>query len=59
MVTESSGGTWQKGNVLADEAGELIAVTRNWAKSYVLWALATDQNTRAACGRGCGTCRGL
>ena len=37
-VTESSGGTWQKGNVLAEEAAELIAVTRNWARSYVLWA---------------------
>jgi glucosylceramidase len=57
-VTESSGGTWQKGNVLADEAAELIAVTRNWAKSYVLWALATDQNHGPHVG-GCGTCRGL
>ncbi len=57
-VTESSGGVWQKGNVLADEAGELIAVTRNWAKSYVLWALATDQNHGPFVG-GCGTCRGL
>jgi glucosylceramidase len=57
-VTESSGGTWQKGNVLADEAAELIAVTRNWARSYVLWALATDQNHGPHAG-GCGTCRGL
>lgn len=57
-VTEASGGTWQKGNVLADEAAELIAVTRNWAKSYVLWALATDQNHGPHVG-GCGTCRGL
>jgi glucosylceramidase len=57
-VTESSGGTWQKGNVLAEEAGELIAVTRNWAKSYVLWALATDQNHGPFVG-GCETCRGL
>jgi glucosylceramidase len=57
-VTESSGGTWQKGNVLADEAAELIAVTRNWAKSYVLWALATDQNNGPHVG-GCDTCRGL
>ena len=57
-VTESSGGTWQKGNVLADEAAELIAVTRNWAKSYVLWALATDQDHGPHVG-GCGTCRGL
>jgi glucosylceramidase len=57
-VTESSGGTWQKGNALADEAGELIAVMRNWAKSYVLWALATDQNHGPFVG-GCDTCRGL
>lgn len=57
-VTESSGGTWQKGNVLAEEAAELIAVTRNWARSYVLWALATDLDHGPHVG-GCGTCRGL
>ncbi len=57
-VTESSGGTWQTGSVLAEEAGELIAVTRNWARSYVLWALATDQNHGPFVG-GCETCRGL
>jgi glucosylceramidase len=62
-VTESSGGTWQKGykgngNILAEEAAELIDVTRNWARSYVLWALATDQNHGPFVG-GCDTCRGL
>lgn len=57
-VTESSGGTWQKGNVFAEEAAELIAVTRNWARGYVLWALATDQNHGPVVG-GCDTCRGL
>jgi glucosylceramidase len=57
-VTESSGGTWQKGNIFAEEAGELIAVTRNWARGYVLWALATDQNHGPVVG-GCDTCRGL
>ncbi len=57
-VTESSGGAWQKGNVLAEEAGELITVTRNWSRSYVLWALATDQNHGPYVG-GCDTCRGL
>ncbi len=62
-VTESSGGTWQKGldgkgNVLGEEAAELIAVTRNWSRSYVLWALATDQNHGPYVG-GCDTCRGL
>ncbi|MGB7548673.1 MAG: glycoside hydrolase family 30 beta sandwich domain-containing protein [Terracidiphilus sp.] len=57
-VTESSGGSWQKGNVMAGEAGELIAVTRNWSRSYVLWALATDQKHGPFVG-GCDTCRGL
>jgi glucosylceramidase len=62
-VTEASGGTWQKGldgngNVLAEEAAELIAVMRNWSRSYVLWALATDQNHGPVVG-GCDTCRGL
>ncbi len=57
-VTESSGGTWQKGNLLAEVAGELIAVTRNWSRSYVLWALATDEEHGPHVG-GCGTCRGL
>jgi glucosylceramidase len=57
-VTESSGGTWQKGNIFAEEAAELIAVMRNWSRSYVLWALATDQNHGPVVG-GCDTCRGL
>jgi glucosylceramidase len=57
-VTESSGGAWQKGNILAEEAAELIAVTRNWSRSYVLWALATDQKHGPFVG-GCDTCRGL
>ncbi len=57
-VTESSGGTWQKGNVLAAEAAELIAVMRNWAKSYVLWPVATGPDHGPHVG-GCDTCRGL
>jgi len=57
-VTEASGGAWQKGSVLLQEASELIAVTRNWSRSYVLWALATDQNHGPHVG-GCDTCRGL
>lgn len=62
-VTESSGGTWQKGykdkgNVLAEEAVELVAVMRNWSRSYVLWALATDEKHGPFVG-GCDTCRGL
>jgi glucosylceramidase len=35
---------------------ELINSTRNWAKSYVLWDLANDQNMGPHVG-GCGTCR--
>jgi len=57
-VTESSGGTWQTGNIFVEEAAELIAVTRNWSRSYVLWALATNQNHGPVVG-GCDTCRGL
>jgi len=57
-VTESSGGVDQKGNILAQEASELVDVTRNWAKSYVLWAIATDQKQGPHVG-GCATCRGL
>ena len=57
-VTEASGGGWQTGNVLAQEAAELVASTRNWARSYVLWALATDQNHGPHVG-GCDKCRGL
>ena len=57
-VTEASGGTWQKGNILASEAAELIASMRNWARSYVLWTLGTDKNHGPHVG-GCATCRGL
>jgi len=57
-VTEASGGTWQKGNVFADEAAELIAALRNWSRSYVLWALATDEKHGPFVG-GCDTCRGV
>lgn len=57
-VTEASGGTWQKGNLLAQEAAELVDVTRNWARSFVLWAVATDQDHGPHVG-GCDSCRGL
>jgi glucosylceramidase len=57
-VTEASGETNQKGNILAQEATELVDVIRNWAKSYVLWALATDQKNGPHVG-GCDICRGL
>ncbi|MGP8173759.1 MAG: glycoside hydrolase family 30 protein [Terracidiphilus sp.] len=57
-VTEASGLTSQKGNILAQEATELVNVIRNWARSYVLWALATDQKNGPHVG-GCDICRGL
>jgi glucosylceramidase len=57
-VTEASGEATEKGNILAQQATELVNVTRNWAKSYVLWALATDQNRGPHVG-GCAICRGL
>ena len=57
-VTESSGGTWQSGNVFVEEATELINVMRNWSRSYILWALATDQNNGPYIG-GCDKCRGI
>ncbi|HEV2133751.1 MAG TPA: glycoside hydrolase family 30 beta sandwich domain-containing protein [Terracidiphilus sp.] len=56
--TEASGGTWQKGSIITQEAAELIAVMRNWSRSYVLWAIATDQDHGPHVG-GCGTCRGV
>jgi glucosylceramidase len=56
--TEASGGTWQQGSIVTQEAAELIAVMRNWSRSYVLWAIATDQDHGPHVG-GCDTCRGL
>src|SRR6185369_2602787 len=62
--TEASGGTWQTGNVLAQEGQELVNTMRNWAKSYVLWNMALDQDhgpvAKASDGQhGCDTCRGI
>jgi glucosylceramidase len=56
--TECSGGTWQKGNLLAITAQLVIESTRNWAKSVVLWNMALDQNNGPNLG-GCATCRGI
>jgi glucosylceramidase len=62
--TEASGGTWQTGNVLVQEAQELVNTMRNWGKSYVLWNMALDQDhgpvAKTADGQhGCDTCRGI
>jgi glucosylceramidase len=56
--TEAGGGTWQTGSIVPHEAAELVAVMRNWARSYVLWTLATDQDHGPHVG-GCGQCRGV
>ena len=57
-MTECSGGDWQKGNLLEQQARLVINSTRNWAKSVVLWNLALDQNHEPFLG-GCTTCRGI
>ena len=55
-MTECSGGTWQKGNVLAITEKLVIESTRQWAKSVVLWGLALDEKNGPNSG-GCATCR--
>ena len=57
-MTECSGGEWQKGNLLEQQARLIINSTRNWAKTVVLWNLALDQNHEPYLG-GCTTCRGV
>lgn len=56
--TEAGGGEWQKGSIVTQEAAELIAVMRNWSKSYVLWTIATDEDHGPYVG-GCNVCRGV
>jgi glucosylceramidase len=56
-MTECSGGDWQKGKVLQQQVQLIIGVTRNWAKSVILWNLALNQNHEPYLG-GCTTCRG-
>jgi glucosylceramidase len=57
-MTESSGGEWQKGNLLEQQVRLIINSTRNWAKTVVFWNLALDQNHEPYLG-GCTTCRGV
>lgn len=57
-MTECSGGEWQKGNLLEQQARLIINSTRNWAQTVVLWNLALDQNHEPFLG-GCTTCRGV
>ena len=57
FVTEASGGTW-----IADEVKQdfemIVHSLRNWARSYVKWGLALDQN-RGPNDGGCNTCTPL
>ena len=57
-MTECSGGEWQKGKLLQQQVELIIASTRNWAKSVILWNLALNQNHEPFLG-GCTTCRGV
>jgi glucosylceramidase len=56
--TECSGGDWQKGKLLEQQARLVIQVLRNWSRSVILWNLALDQNHEPYLG-GCTTCRGI
>jgi glucosylceramidase len=57
-LTECSGGDWQTGRILEEQARLIIGSTRHWAKSVVLWNLALDQDHGPYKG-GCKTCRGV
>jgi glucosylceramidase len=57
-LTECSGGEWQKGKLLEQQARLIIGATRNWAKSVVLWNLALNQDHKPYLG-GCTACRGV
>jgi glucosylceramidase len=57
-LTECSGGEWQKGRLLEEQARLVISITRNWAKGVILWNLALNQNHQPFLG-GCKTCRGV
>jgi glucosylceramidase len=57
-MTECSGGSWQKGNLLDDQVRLIIDTTRNWSNSVILWNLALDQNHEPHLG-GCKNCRGV
>jgi len=55
--TEHSGGSWVSDQVRADFE-EIIHCMRSWAKSYVKWNLAADQNRGPNTG-GCNSCSTL
>jgi glucosylceramidase len=57
-LTECSGGSWQRGNLLDEQVRLIIDSTRNWSRSVILWNLALDQNHEPHLG-GCKNCRGV
>lgn len=57
-LTECSGGDWQTGRILDEQASLIINSTRHWAKGVILWNLALDQDHGPYKG-GCKTCRGV
>jgi glucosylceramidase len=57
-LTECSGGDWQTGRILEEQARLIVSSTRHWAKSVVLWNLALDQDHGPYKG-GCKNCRAL
>ena len=57
-MTECSGGSWQRGNLLDEQVRLIIDSTRNWSQSVILWNLALDQNHEPHLG-GCKNCRGV
>jgi glucosylceramidase len=57
-LTECSGGDWQTGRILEEQANLIINSTRHWAKSVILWNLALDQDHGPYKG-GCKICRGV
>ena len=56
-VTEASGGTWIEDQVKADFES-IIHSMRNYARAFVKWGLALNQNRGPNAG-GCNTCTGL
>ena len=56
-VTEISGGTWVA-NQVKEDFETITHAMRNWAKSFVKWSLALDQNRGPHAG-GCDTCSPL
>jgi glucosylceramidase len=56
-VTEHSGET-QVSDQVQNDFEEIIHTMRNWAKTYVKWSLALDENLGPHRG-GCGTCTPL